>query len=226
LPEVSGERTGAALCQCRGPGGRSRPLPAWRAYPRPQRQRAGPAARALEHSHLDPGFQTWGNLLLAWAGIVFVTHVVSCILIFAVGKHWLNWLCYAGQFLAMGLVYLRWRPPRVGGRAERQLWGLWLAYVAANFCIPLVTGPLPGFDRPPLCWASYPISELLTGPAFAVLGAGYWGRFYAFTIGFFALAALMPWTLTWASLEFGLLWTAALIAIGLRLRLLGAQSRP
>jgi hypothetical protein len=104
------------------------------------------------------------------------------------------------------------------------LWALWLAYVAANFCIPLVLGPLPGLDELPWYWASYAVSSLLTGLAFCVLGANYWGRFYAFGIAFFVLAAIIPWTLPWASLEFGLLWTAALVAIGLRLRRLGVEA--
>jgi hypothetical protein len=124
----------------------------------------------------------------------------------------------------MALVYFVWRTPRRGGASERQLWSLWLAYLAANFSIPLVLGPLPGLRDPPWCWASYPVSCLLTGLAFCVLGANYWGRFYAFGIGFFVLAAIMPWTLTWASLEFGLLWTAALVAIGLRLRRLAREA--
>src|SRR5262249_3712155 len=141
-----------------------------------------------------------------------------------VAKHWVNWLCYGGQFLAMGLAYAYWRIPRRGGTAERQLWALWLAYIAANFCIPLALGPLPGMNEPPWCWASYAVSSLLTGLAFCVLGAGYWGRFYGFGVGFFALAALVPWTLTWASLEYGLLWTAALVAIGLRLRRLAREA--
>jgi hypothetical protein len=84
--------------------------------------------------------------------------------------------------------------------------------------------PLPGLRDPPWCWASYAVSCLLTGLAFCVLGANYWGRFYAFGIGFFVLATIIPWTLTWASLEFGLLWTAALVVIALRLRRLAREA--
>jgi hypothetical protein len=183
----------------------------------------GRLARALEHSRIDADFHAWGNLLLIWAAIVFATHVISCVLIHTLASYTVNWACYGGQFLAMGLTNLVWRRLLRGGTAQRQLWSLWFAYIAANFCIPLVLGPIPGLQQPPLYWTSYPVSCLLTGLAFCVLGANYWGRFYAFGIGFFSLAAIMPWNLTWASLEFGLLWTAALVAIGLPLRRLARE---
>jgi hypothetical protein len=121
----------------------------------------------------------------------------------------------------MAGVYLWQRPlrsRRPAGAAEQQLWALWLGYVLACFLIPAVTAQLPGFAEPGMCWATYPFSALLTGLAFFVLGAGYWGRCYAFGLGFFALALLMPVRMTWAPLEFGLLWTTALASIGLHLR--------
>jgi hypothetical protein len=92
----------------------------------------------------------------------------------------------------------------------------------------LTSHKLPFFDDPQLCWASYPFSALLTGPAFTAMGAVYWGRCYAFGAAFFALAVVMPVKLDWASLGFGLLWSAVLTMLGLRLKRLGleASARP
>jgi serine/threonine-protein kinase len=184
----------------------------------------GRLARALEHTRLDADFHSWGNLLLVWAAIVFSTHVASCVIVHTLADPWVNSACYLGQFLAMALGYAVWQKPRQWSSSERQLWSLWLAYLVAVYCIPVVLRSLPGLSEPPLCWATYSFSSLLTGFAFCVLGGNYWGRFYAFGAGFFLLALIMPQTLKWASLEFGLLWTAALAAIGLRLRRLAREA--
>jgi serine/threonine-protein kinase len=50
----------------------------------------GRLARALEHTRLDADFHAWGSLLLAWAVIVFATHVVSCVLVHTVARHSIN----------------------------------------------------------------------------------------------------------------------------------------
>jgi serine/threonine-protein kinase len=186
-------------------------------------------ARTLERSHLDAAFHSWGTLLLWWAAVVLVTHLVSFSIVHTANSQLYNWLCYLGQFAAMALVY-RWQrrglPARTAASAEQQLWSLWLGYVAACFLIPAVSLQFPAFRGPELRWATYPFSALLTGLAFFALGAGYWGWCYAIGLAFFALSVLMPLRLEWASLEFGLLWTAALSAIGLHLRRLGREAGP
>jgi serine/threonine-protein kinase len=184
-------------------------------------------ARTLERSHhLDLELTAWGKVLLAWAAVVLVTHLASFALIPVWRSHLLNWLLYVGQMLGMGATFLLLRPPRArpGGMAEQQLWSIWVGYLVACFTIPLVTAQLPYFDDPALCWASYPFSALLTGLAFTAMGAVYWGRCYAFGAAFFALAVVMPLNLDWASLGFGVLWSAVLTMLGLRLRRLGAEA--
>src|SRR5262249_59241552 len=69
----------------------------------------------------------------------------------------------------------------------------------------------------------YPTKAVLAGLAFFAMGGSYWGRCYAIGILFFALAAVMPYTLTYAPLEFGGLWSAVLLALGLRTRQLGVE---
>jgi hypothetical protein len=149
---------------------------------------------------------------------------VSTAVILTTGSHLVNWVCYFGQFLAMGVIYV-WHRGRVrsrpAGAAEWHLWSLWTGYVVACFTIPLVTSQLPWFNKPELTWASYPMSALLTGLAFFSMGSSYWGRCYLFGLAFFALAVVMPWNLDWASLEFGVLWTIVLFDIGRHLRCMG-----
>src|SRR5262249_8213950 len=183
-------------------------------------------ARTLERSHLDAEFHAWGTLLFHWAGIVLLTHVLSCALIQLRPSQLLNWSLYVLQFLLMGLAYWRLRPRRTrpAGAAEQRLWALWGGYVLTCLVLPLVAVQLPGFEDERLNWATYPFAALLTGLAFIVMGSSSWGRCYPFGLAFLVLAVLMPLGLRWASLAFGLLWTVALTAIGLHLRRLGAEA--
>jgi hypothetical protein len=184
-------------------------------------------ARSLERSHLDVEFQAWGRLLFVWAGVVLLNHLVIWVFLPARGARTLSWACYLGQFVLMGLAYWRWGPRRPGpaSAAEQRLWSLWAGYALACFLIPAAAWQLPGFAGATMDWATYPFAALLTGLAFFVLGSNYWGWCYAFGLGFFVLAVLMPLNLWWAPLEFGLLWSAALVAIGRHLRQLGADNR-
>jgi serine/threonine-protein kinase len=183
-------------------------------------------ARTLERTHLDAELHAWGAVLLAWAGVVLLAHVVSAAVVWTTGSVLGNWCCYAGQFAGMAATYLQLRPrrSRPAGAAEHGLWALWSGYVAACLLLPAATAQLPGFDRPDMVWATYPFAALLTGLAFAAVGGGYWGRGYVFAAAFFVLAVLMPLRLTWASPAFGLLWSVALAWIGLHLRRLGREA--
>ena len=184
-------------------------------------------ARTLERTHLDQELHAWGGVVLAWAAIVFATALVSTALLWGGAALW-NWCCYVGQFAAMGLAYALLRPRRTrpAGTGEQNLWALWGGYIVACVLLPAVAALLPGLDWSVWVWATYPFASLLTGLAFTVVGACYWGRGYAFAAGFFLLAVLMPLRPLWASAEFGLLWTAALVAIGLRLRRSKAADHP
>jgi hypothetical protein len=71
----------------------------------------------------------------------------------------------------------------------------------------------------------YPVSSVVSGLAFFVMGCNYWGRFYAVGAAFWVLALLMPLHLSWAPLEFGLLWSGVLVVLGLHLRRLGRQAQ-
>jgi hypothetical protein len=179
-------------------------------------------ARTLERSPIDAGFHAWSTLLLLWAGIVLLVHLLSFTLIqTGLATRLNNTLCYGLQFALMGLTYVWFRPRKAqpSGAAERQLWTIWVGYLlAVLFCLPVTWHTMPIRTDGELTWGSYPFAALLTGLAFFVMGGSHWGPGYVFGVAFFVLALLMPLRLNWASLGFGLLWSLALAAIGLRLR--------
>jgi serine/threonine-protein kinase len=184
----------------------------------------------LERTQLDADLdlRAWGGVLLVWAAVVLLAHAAAVVGTTLAGKPTLgNWCYYAGQFAGMGIAYVFLRPRRTrpSGAMERRMWTLWGGYILATLLLPAVAVQLPDIKRTNAAWwFTYPFAALLTGLAFTVVGADYWGRGYAFAAGFFALALVMPMRLDWAPAEFGLLWSAALATIGLHLRRLGADA--
>jgi hypothetical protein len=181
-------------------------------------------ARTLERSHHDVQFRSWGNMLLIFAAIVFVTHVILFAMIQTeVPLPW-HWFMRTAQFAVIGAIFWRFRrrnllPTNV---AERQLWSIWLGYVSAFAVTVVVNAQLIGRQDPGRNeLRHYCFSAILTGLAFFVMGSSYWGRCYAIGVGFFTLAVLMTLHLSWAPLEFGLAWSLTLMAIGLHVRRLG-----
>jgi hypothetical protein len=55
----------------------------------------------------------------------------------------------------------------------------------------------------------YPAVAVITGLGYFVQGSLYWGRFYLFGVGMFALAVVMPLRPQWAPLEMGLAFAIA-----------------
>jgi serine/threonine-protein kinase len=182
--------------------------------------------RTLERSHFDVEFQAYGNLILVFALIVAVTHAVKYVLIITDQPYLLIAGARLAQFLLMVLA-LWWQRPMGRGllpstAAERLLWSVWLAYVGACFLASEVTRRMWGIEAL-YRGEYYPFYALFTAMAFFVLGSSYWGWLYAVGAAFFALALVMVADTHWAVLEFGGLWTVALVMIGLRLRRLGRE---
>ena len=138
-------------------------------------------------------------------------------------------MCRAVQFVLGVIVLVAYR--RHGSlpanAAERQLWSIWIGYLVA-YATSATTGHLMIASQVlgrgaagPERWDAliqYPISAVLSGLAFFMMGSNYWGLYYVMGVTFFALALLMPLSLTWAPLEFGVLWAVFLLAIGCHLR--------
>ena len=173
-----------------------------------------------------------GSMVLIFAAIVFVEHVVVFSLSITGMPTWTQNLSRGCQFLAMAAAFWRNRGHRLlpTSAAERELWTIWLGYLGAlivNFVVLRLLewqGMLgPGPDSP-RGWSNlilYPPMTVLSGMAFFIMGSNYWGRCYAVGAAFFALAAVMPFCLEYAPLTFGLLWSGTLTAVGLHLRKMG-----
>jgi eukaryotic-like serine/threonine-protein kinase len=180
--------------------------------------------RALERSHLDVEFRRYGDAVLWFAGIVGSLHVVKHFAIahqlptgLIVGLHVL-------QFGLMLLVLWYYRPKGLmpTSPAERQLWSVWVGYVLTCLVVSWQMRVMFGVDRV-YQNVLYPVFCAITGLAFFVLGATYWGMLYVVAACFFALSALLLLDLSWGVLAYGGMWTLALLAIGLRLRKLGRE---
>jgi serine/threonine protein kinase len=182
--------------------------------------------RTLQRSQFDIQFRPYGNLMLMFAAIVVVMHLIKHILMVTHQPYPLIVATRAGQFvLLFGVLWLqrpRGRGLMPGTAAERLLWSVWLGYVAACFLASEVARRLSGGEAM-YRGDSYVYYSLFTGMAFFVLGSSYWGRLYAVGCAFFALALVMLIDMRWATLEFGALWCLTLCLIGLRLRRLGRE---
>ena len=64
---------------------------------------------------------------------------------------------------------------------------------------------------------------MLTGVTFFVMGGTYWGRCYVIGSAFLALSVLLAWQLDWGPFGFGLLLSASLVVLSLRLRRLASD---
>ena len=193
--------------------------------------------RTLQHSHHDAAFHTWSTMLFSMAAVVFVVHLAEFVLHRTGQRRWLFLAAQSAQLIL--LVYLFWRNRRERllpiNPAERELWSIWIGFFLAFGCSMAVFRVLPllglieegervTFGN----WIhllTYPSITIIGGLAFFSMGSNYWGRCYAIGLGFFIVALLMPLHIQWAALEFGLIWTIALVSLGLHLRRLGHLTR-
>ena len=195
----------------------------------------GRLTRTLERSQHDIAFHTWSTMVLLIAVIVFVEHLAVFVLTQTGQPRGMVMTAKVLQFVFIGLVFWRNRGSRLlpTSGPERELWTIWIGYLASyavNLFVSrslgwreLITQGPSGPER----WDDlllYPYSALVSGLAFFVMGSNYWGRCYAFGVAFWVTALLMPLHLEWAPLEFGLLWSGTLTALGLHLRRLGLKA--
>jgi hypothetical protein len=180
--------------------------------------------RMLERSQFDVEFRPYGNLMLAFAAIVAVMHVVKHLLMVNDVPYWMVASARVAQFaMLLGTAWWsRAKGLKASTTAERLLWSVWGGYIVACFLATEVTRL--SFGRQAVMTGHfYPYYALFTGMAFCVLGSTYWGMLYVVSAAFFALAFVMRLDMYWATLEFGAAWTVTLCVIGLRLRRLGRE---
>jgi hypothetical protein len=104
------------------------------------------------------------------------------------------------------------------------MWSVWLGYILANLLIGTTSRLMLGLGDDLEVYL-YPHLAAVTVLAFFALASSYWGWCYAFGAAFFVLAYVMVLDLRWAPVEFGALWAAVLVVIGLRLRRLDREAR-
>ncbi len=175
---------------------------------------------ALEHSRHDAHFAAYASLFLWLVPVMVLPEVVVMLTGWLHGPIALLPLAHFGRALAFLALVWHFRKGRLlpENAAERQIWSIWGGY--------LVVGLVLGFSNRAvlLGWETavgtrlYQSLSCLTALALFATGAQFLGWCYAFGAGFLALAVVMELDLRWAPLEFGLLWGAMLLLIGLRLR--------
>jgi serine/threonine-protein kinase len=185
-------------------------------------------ARTLDRSNYDREFHSWGTLVLWFAVLILAEHVIVFVFNHWQPPHPRTWihLTRITQFTLMGLVFWRTRSRQLlpTSAAERQLWSIWLGYLVGGFIIWLVHRELHPQSALQEELTLYPTRAVLAGLAFFAMGGSYWGGCYLVGVAFFVLAAIMPWRqLYWAPLEFGLVWSAILVSLGVRLRRLAER---
>jgi serine/threonine protein kinase len=190
----------------------------------------------LSRSRHDFAFHTWSSMLLIMGAVIGVEHILVFAMI-KTNQHWgLILSARMIQYVLLIVLFLWHRGKHLlpTTAAERELWTIWIGYFVANgvaiVATRLLVGRLdvldPGANAPrlPAETLPYPFISLTAGLAFFTMGSNYWGKCYAIGLAFFGIAALMPFHLEWAPLEFGLLWGVSLTILGLHLRGLARQA--
>jgi serine/threonine-protein kinase len=186
-------------------------------------------ALALGRSQYDVQFAAWGTMLMGFAVVIGIGHLATTAVLIAMrGDQAVSsvTVIHLAMFVTLLLLFWRNRPEGVMPRttAERQLWCILGGFVAACALMGLTDRLMSSAERPHEPLRMYPPFTILSGLTFLVLGSSYWGACYLFAAGFWALALVLPLSVELGPAGFGLMWTATLLTIGLRLRRLGARS--
>jgi tRNA A-37 threonylcarbamoyl transferase component Bud32 len=191
--------------------------------------------RILDRSQHDAAFHTWSTMLFLIGAIVFVEHVAVYFLALTNQPPATFFVARVIQLMVLAGLFWMHRGQQLLPRtaAERELWTIWLGYLVSYASAYLVVHWLytneqiqHGPQGPPHArhLIVYPISSILSGLAFFVMGSNYWGRCYAIGLAFMVVAILCTFHLEWAPLEFGVLWLIALGSLGFRMRRLAAKA--
>jgi predicted Ser/Thr protein kinase len=184
--------------------------------------------RTLERSKFDREVYEASRLVLHVAWIALAAHVAVFVNYVLRAPHPI--VGVVGIRLAEVAIMLAvfwprradWFPPR--GAAARQLWSIWLGYLAGSLALYVVDYLLTPPGETFYGLRAYPSLAVLASLAFLMLGSSYWG--YCYLIGglFLALAVAMTFWLPAAPLAFGMCWAGSLALLGVRLgRLAGGK---
>ena len=194
-------------------------------------------AHMLERDTHTADFSAWSSMVFLMAVGVGLEHCAVFALVWMELPNFLVILAHGLLFVFLGGLFYYNRGSRLmpTSAAERELWTIWIGYFATYFIIVIITRLLIHFEvvQANPSWHArayfrellpYPFISMVSGLAFFIMGANYWGRCYAIGAAFFIAAALMPVHLTLAPLIFGVLWAITLLMLGMHLRSQAAKS--
>jgi tRNA A-37 threonylcarbamoyl transferase component Bud32 len=173
--------------------------------------------RELSHSQHEAYLGPWGVGLMLLAGLIFAAHLATSLLLLGGFPEWVCfWLPRAALLGGLVPLFLKFRPHASiwpTNSAERLMWALWGGYLLTFASVHHVLR-FQGQDHLHL----YGVAAAVSGLAWFVMGGGVWGGGYVIG-GLFLLAAPVMAHLggsVWSPFVFGLLWSAAVLALGLR----------
>jgi serine/threonine protein kinase len=188
-------------------------------------------AHVLERDTHTADFSTWSTMVFVMAAGVVLEHLAVFALVQLDQPRLFINLARGSLFVFLGVLFFRNRRCQLlpTTAAERELWTIWIGYFTSYAFVVAVFRALAwmGFIQANETIAAskyfhellpYPIIALLSGLAFFVMGANYWGRCYAIGLAFFVAAPVMTLDMTYAPLSFGVLWGIALVTLGIHLR--------
>jgi serine/threonine protein kinase len=188
---------------------------------------AGPTdrlRRVLSQSRLRDEFAVWGNLLLLFAGVFFLGHLVlaySCR-----ARLPMSWIVATdcAQFTLMGVALAVIRAGRRAPlSAEEHRLSLWvIGYMMACALVRLVNQRVFGIEAL-YAGLDYPYWSVLAALWLFLVAGLYWGRLYVFSVAFGLLAMVISLWPPIAIVGFGTLWAACLGSLGWHLRRIGRQ---
>jgi eukaryotic-like serine/threonine-protein kinase len=188
-------------------------------------------AHVLERDTHTADFSAWSSMVLAMAAIVGLEHFgVFALVLTGQAPVWIT-LARLLQFVLLAVLFWYNRGSRLlpTNAAERELWTIWIGYFSTYFFIVIIIRMLAHFRvlHSDPTWHErdyflellpYPFISLLSGLAFFIMGANYWGRCYAIGGVFFVIGPLMTFDLTFGPLLFGIVWAVTLAMFGIHLR--------
>jgi serine/threonine protein kinase len=177
--------------------------------------------RTLERSKFDREIHAWALMLMHVAWIALAAHgavFVNAAVRVAHPTFNLALIRTAGIAAMVVVFWARradWYPPR--GPAARQLWALWLGYLAGTAALVAIDFLQTPRGTPYYGLGAYPSMAVLASLAFMMLGASYWGYCYLIGALFLVLAVAMTIVPLFGPLAFGVCWGASLALLGRRL---------
>jgi serine/threonine-protein kinase len=180
----------------------------------------------LRRSQFDLQFANWGSMMMWSALIMLLGSTAASVVLWQRPASTADWLSgiHLVMLVVLGVIFFYHHRSQgfwPSSTPERQLWvlvgGLVGACALLGFSDSLMATP----ERPHDLLAMYPRCAIVSGLVLFILGSSYWGMCYLFGIAFWLLAIVMSIWPAWSDVEFGLLWTVALLIIGNHLRKLG-----